>query len=88
MFRPDGALAKREHENPDGSSSVSIFSYDDSGRLTFATIRNGNAPAQILIYEWDAAGRLTRITSERGKNEGRSCELEQSKLWYPVRLRG
>jgi YD repeat-containing protein len=66
MFRLDGALAKREHENPDGSSSASIFSYDDSGRLTFATIRNGNAAAQTWIYERDAAGRLTRITSESG----------------------
>ena len=64
MFRPDGALAKREHQNPDGGSSASIFSYDDSGRLTFATIRNGNAAAQKRIYEYDAEGRLIRVTSE------------------------
>ena len=60
-FRPDGALMRHRHENPDGSASESIHEYDACGRLM--TVRDGGPGglANTSIYEYDTDGRMQRM---------------------------
>src|SRR5688500_863858 len=60
-FRPDGALARRWHHNPNGSESTTVYTYDDSSRLMTVRFESTAGLIDFQRYEYDSAGRLKRI---------------------------
>jgi len=70
-FRPDGALARQSHHNPDGSEWTAVYEYDDAGRLRAIRAET------VTSYEYDAAGRLARTivrTPDSGERLAESYE--------------
>ena len=55
-FRQDGALARRDHQNPDGSEWITVYEYNDAGQIT--STHTGHVSQ---VYEYDAEGRLLRV---------------------------
>lgn len=59
-FRPDGAISRRWHKNPDGSEFTETHTYDVAGLLTNVQFETSSGPSHLWIYEYDSLGRLTR----------------------------
>src|SRR5207247_8932730 len=57
-FRADGSLARRLHQNPDGSAWTATYEYNDTGRVTAMRTGNAAGPVDLQLYDYDAAGRL------------------------------
>jgi YD repeat-containing protein len=66
-FRPDGSLARRWHQNPDGSEWTSSYEYDAAGRLVARRTDNASGGLELERYEYDAVGRLVRVV-DQGQN--------------------
>jgi hypothetical protein len=59
-FRPDGALVRRWHKNPDGSEWRHINEYNSAGQLSTERSESVTEPASVKRHEYDVAGRLIR----------------------------
>ncbi len=91
-FRPDGAISRRWHHNPDGSEWTTVHVYDDAGRLI--SVRNDAASGQsnLGLYEYDPTGRPTRHLSRDAAGNERTIERypttpKASSLIYPRNAR-
>ena len=73
-FRPDGALARRWHQNPDGSEWTSTYEYDASGHLLAVLTQNPAGQANREIHEYDDLGRLTRRIARDAEGRERVVE--------------
>jgi hypothetical protein len=75
-FRPDGALTRRVHQNPDGSEWTATYEYDDAARLL--NVRS-EGPTGVLVQtrEYDADGRLTRLLERDASGSDRVVEQHE-----------
>jgi YD repeat-containing protein len=74
-FRPDGAISRRWHHNPDGSEWTTIHLYDDAGRLISVHNESSSGQSNLELYEYDAAGRPTRQLSHDADGRERTIEI-------------
>jgi len=62
-FRPDGAISRRWHRNPDNSEWTSVHTYDDAGRLVSIRDESSAGEVHLRLHEYDQLGRLMRHLS-------------------------
>lgn len=62
-FRPDGAISRHWHRNPDNSEITFTHVYDAVGRLVSVQSESTHGPAHLQLYEYDSVGRLARYLS-------------------------
>jgi YD repeat-containing protein len=74
-FRPDGAISRRWHHNPDGSEWTTIHLYDDAGRLISVHNESSSGQSNLGLYEYDTAGRPTRQLSRDAAGKQRTIEI-------------
>jgi YD repeat-containing protein len=70
-FRPDGAISRHWHENPDGSEITETYAYDAAGRLISVQSESSNSPSFLRLYEYDELGRLARHLSRDAEGQER-----------------
>jgi hypothetical protein len=73
-FRPDGAISRRWHHNPDGSEWTTIHAYNDAGRLISVRDESSSGQCNLGLYEYDATGRPTRQRSRDAAGNERTIE--------------
>jgi hypothetical protein len=73
-FRPDGALSRSWHRNPDGSEWTTVHAYDDAGRLISVRNEPSSGQSNLELYEHDPAGRPTRHLSRDAAGNERTIE--------------
>ena len=74
-FRTDGCLARRWHQNPNGSEWTATHQYDATGRLVSVRTENTTGPIDFHFYEYDSTGRLVRIVA---RGEGGTDRIAES----------
>lgn len=62
-FGKDGRVEELSHNNPDGSFSRSLYTYDEAGRLQEIEFRVNEGAPNKSFYRYDESGRLLRHTS-------------------------
>jgi YD repeat-containing protein len=60
-FRPDGAISRHWHRNPDNSEFTAVRIYDDAGRLISVEEQSASGSRHLNRNEYDDRGRLARI---------------------------
>jgi hypothetical protein len=73
-FRPDGALFRHWHRNPDGSEITETHEYDPAGRLASVQFEGSSGPTYLRRYEYDPLGRLARHLSRDPEGNERTLE--------------
>jgi YD repeat-containing protein len=73
-FRPDGAIIRHWHRNPDNSEITSTHAYDPAGRLVSVQSESSTSPAHLGLYEYDQHGRLARHLSRDADGQEHTIE--------------
>jgi YD repeat-containing protein len=73
-FRPDDAISRRWHRNPDGSEWTTVHTYDDAGRLIGIHNESSSGQTHFQVCEYDHAGRLKRQLSRDSNGSERVSE--------------
>jgi hypothetical protein len=73
-FRPDGAITRHWHRNPDNSEITFTHVYDALGRLVSAQSESSHGPTHLQLYEYDSLGRLARFLSRDAGGSERTIE--------------
>jgi hypothetical protein len=68
-FRPDGAMSRHWHQNPDGSETTETYAYDAAGRLISVQSECSTSPRFLRLYEYDELGRLARHLSRDAEGQ-------------------
>jgi YD repeat-containing protein len=70
-FRPDGQISEIEHHNPDGSTSLTTYTYNEAGEILETRSKTEDGAVKTT-YSYDGSGRIVRrvIVDENGNVGG------------------